>query len=215
MGLVLQRLRRMVAPDDDFDARPARRGRGALAIFSAPAVSATELIRDVRASLALRMAAAFFFSVALLWPEINDAAVVRLFAAYALVDGVLALAPGGWAPPFRLGWALLIGGSIDLIGSAIAFAWAEMTLPVLANLVAAWAIATSFAFAAAYAGLRRIDHDQLFLLCAIAALILGRALLSQLATDAIVLSTWIGIYAMTISVLLLKLTLKNYRAMLL
>ena len=89
-----------------------------------------------------------------------------------------------------------------------------MTLPALSDLVAAWAIAISFAFAATYAALRRFDSEQLFLLCAIASLILGRALLSELAADPIILSTWVGMYAMAMSILLLKITLRNYRMLL-
>lgn len=205
----------MVAPDDDFPARPSSRGGRVLVLLSQPAQPAADLLQDLRASLVLRMAAAFVFALGFLWPGISDAVVVRLFAAYAFVDGVLALAPGGWAPPFRLGWPLLIGGCIDLIASGIAFAWPEIAIPDLADLVAAWAVASSFAFAAACATLWRSEREELFLLCGIASLILGRALLSQLASEAIILSTWIGIYAMTISILLLKLALKNYRAMLL
>ena len=205
----------MVAPEDDYPARPARRASRVLALFSQPTQPAAELIQDVRASIALRMAASFFFSVAFLWPDIGSDTLVRLFAAYALVDGVLALAPGGWRPLFRLGWPLLIGGVISLIASGIAFVWVDMTLPVLVDLVAAWAIATSFAFAASYATLRRFDSDQLFLLCGIASLILGRSLLSEFAANPIILSTWVGMYAMTMSILLLKVTLRNYRLMLL
>jgi uncharacterized membrane protein HdeD (DUF308 family) len=204
----------MVAPENDCSARASRRGGRVWALLASPAQPAAELIEDLRASLALRMAVAFLFAVAFLWPDIGDIVVIRLFAAYALADGVLALAAGGWAPTFRLGWPLLIGGIIDLVGSGLAFVWPEMTLSVLADLVAAWAIAMSFAFAAAYVTLRRVDSDQLLLLCAIASLILGRALLSQLAANPIILSTWVGLYAMTISVLLLKLTLRNYRMLL-
>lgn len=205
----------MVAPEDDYPARPARRADRVLALFAQPAQPAAELIQDVRASIALRMASAFFFSIAFLWPDIGSDTLVRLFAAYALIDGVLALAPGGWGPSFRLGWPLLFSGVISLTGSGIAFVWADMPVPMLANLVAVWAIATSFAFAAAHAALRRFDSDQLFLLCGIASLILGRALLSEFAANPIILSTWIGLYAMTMSVLLLKVTLRNYRMMLL
>jgi uncharacterized membrane protein HdeD (DUF308 family) len=204
----------MVAPGDDYPAQPARRVDRVLALFSQPAQPAAELIQDVRASIALRMAAAFFFSVAFLWPDIGGNTLVWLFAAYALVDGVLALAPGGWGPPFRLGWPLLIGGVISLIASGIAFVGSGMSVPILADLVAAWAIATSFAFAASYVALRRFDSDQLFLLCAIASLILGRALLSEFAANPIILSTWVGMYAITMSILLLKVTLRNYRMML-
>jgi uncharacterized membrane protein HdeD (DUF308 family) len=204
----------MVVPEDDYPARPARRVDRALALFLQPAQPAAELIQDVRASIALRMAAAFAFSVGFLWPDISGEKLVWLFAAYALVDGVLALAPGGWGPPFRLGWPLLIGGVVSLIASGVAFVWSDMSVPMLADLMAAWAIATSFAFAAAYVALRRFDSDQLFLLCAIASLILGRALLSEFAANPIILSTWAGMYAITMSILLLKVTLRNYRMML-
>ena len=44
-------------------------------------------------------------------------------------------------------------------------------------------------------------------------MILGRALLSSVPFDAIILSTWLGLYAMTIWVLLLKMTLRQYSAM--
>ena len=204
----------MVAPEDDFPVRPKRRSGLALSIFSEPAQPATDLLDDRRRSLALRTATAFLFGVAFFWPEINDAAVIRLFAAYAFLDGILALAPGGWALPYRLGWPLLIGGSIDVIASATVYAWPGLTLPGLADVAAVWAIASAFAFVTAYVALHRADNDQFFLLGGIVSLILGRALLSQVPIDAIVLSAWMGLYAMTMSVLFLKLTLKHYRLIL-
>ena len=157
--------------------------------------------------------AAFLFGTAFLWPGVTDAATIRIFAAYAFVDGILALAPGGWGMAFRLGWPLLIGGVIDLGGSVIAYVWPDMSLSALGGVAAGWAIASSFAFAAAYTTLHRSDRGQLFLLCAIASMVLGRALLSSIPLDAIVLSTWLGLYAMTVWVLLLKLTLKQYSTM--
>ena len=184
-----------------------------LAFFARPMQPASELLQDHRLSLALRTAAAFLFGTAFLWPGVNDAATIRLFAAYAFVDGILALSPGGWGTAFRLGWPLLIGGVIDLAGSGIAYVWPEMTLPALGDVAAGWAIASSFAFLAAYTTLHRSDRGQLFLLCAIASMILGRALLSPVPFDAIILSTWLGLYAMTMWVLLLKMTLKQYSAM--
>src|SRR4051812_20436622 len=200
----------MVAPEDDYPARPAHRLDRVLAFFAAPMQSAGELLQDRRLSLALRAAAAFLFGTAFLWPGISDAATIRLFAAYTFVDGILALSPGGWATLFRLGWPLLIGGVIDLAGSGIAYVWPAMTLPVLGDVAAVWAIASAFAFLAAYTTLHRSDRGQLFLLSAIASMILGRALLSHVPFDAIVLSTWLGIYAMAMWVLLLKMTLRQY-----
>jgi uncharacterized membrane protein HdeD (DUF308 family) len=203
----------MVAPEDDYPARPAHRLDRVLAFFARPTQPAAELLQDHRLSLALRTAAAFLFGTAFLWPGVNDVATIRLFAAYAFVDGVLALSAGGWGMAFRLGWPLLIGGVINLAGSGVAFAWPEMSVLALGDVAAGWAIASSFVFLAAYAALHRSDTSQLFLLSAIASMILGRALLSSVPLDAIILSTWLGLYAMTMWVLLLKLTLKQYSAM--
>jgi uncharacterized membrane protein HdeD (DUF308 family) len=200
----------MVAPEDDYPARPRQRLDRVLAFFARPMQPAAELLQDRRLSLALRTAAAFLFGTAFLWPDIGDAATIRLFAGYTFIDGILALSPGGWGTVFRLGWPLLIGGVVDLAGSGIAYVWPEMSLPVLGNVAAVWAVASAFAFLAAYTTLRRSDRGQLFLLCAIASMILGRALLSHVPFDAIILSTWFGIYAMAMWVLLLKMTLKQY-----
>ena len=134
----------MVAPEDDYPARSERRLDRVLAFFARPMQSASELLQDHRLSLALRTAAAFLFGTAFLWPEISDAATIRLFAAYTFVDGILALSPGGWGTAFRLGWPLLVGGVIDLAGSGIAYVWPDMTLPVLGDVAAVWAIASSF-----------------------------------------------------------------------
>ena len=115
-----------------------------LALLARPIQPGAELLQDHRLSLALRTAAAFLFGTAFLWPGVNDVATIRLFAAYAFVDGVLALSPGGWGMAFRLGWPLLIGGAIDLAGSGITYVWPEMTLLALAAVAAGWAIASSF-----------------------------------------------------------------------
>jgi uncharacterized membrane protein HdeD (DUF308 family) len=203
----------MVAPEDDYPARPRHRRDRVLAMLARPMQPAAEVLQDHRLSLALRSAAAFLFGTAFLWPGVNDAATIRLFAAYTFVDGVLALSPGGWGMACRLGWPLLIGGAIDLAGSGITYVWPEMSLPALGDVAAGWAIASSFGFLAAYAALHRSDRGQIFLLCAIASMILGRALLSPVPLDAIILSTWLGLYAMTIWVLLLKVTLRQYSAM--
>ena len=190
-----------------------RQGFRALLGSSEPALSADALLRDWRSSLAFRALAAMVFGFAFLWPALPEAMVVRLFAGYALVDGILTLTTGGWAPSYRLGWPLLIGGCIDIVGAGAVYLLlpSGMPLPLLANIAMIWAIASGVALTLASATLRHSDTDHLFLAGGIASLVFGRALLSQLATDPIVLSTWMGLYALTMAVLFLKLTLKHYR----
>jgi hypothetical protein len=51
------------------------------------------------------------------------------------------------------------------------------------------------------------------LLSGIAIGLFGRALMSHAAGDVVVLSTWLGLYALTSGILLFKLTLQRYRPM--
>ena len=133
-----------------------------------------------------------------------------LFAAYAFIDGALAVSPGGWAISAWRTWPLLLGGSFSLVGGIAAYTWPNISLPLLENVAAVWAVAIGASFLAAYVALRAADQRHLFFLCALAGLVFGRALLSQLAGDVVILSTWMSLYVLTMSVLFLKLTLQHY-----
>jgi uncharacterized membrane protein HdeD (DUF308 family) len=177
--------------------------------------SAFLLFDERRLSLSLRSGAAVLFAVAFFWPTVTAAGLIPLFAAYLFVDGALALAPGGWRLRERRAWPLLAGGGIDMAAAAFVYFWPGMTVPLLIYAAALWAIATGATVGLAGATLREVDGDYLFLLSGIAALVLGRALLSHPALDAVVLSTWIGLYALTNGIVLLKLVLpQHYRELL-
>ena len=140
----------------------------------------------------------------------GDAALIRLFAAYAFVDGILVLSAGGWSPRSRCVWPLLLGGCADVMAGVVAYAWPGLTLLGLVNLTAIWAIVLGIGFAAGWAALRQADGSYL-LLSGIAAGLFGRALLSYSGGDAVVIATWMGLYALTLGILLFKLSLRLYR----
>jgi len=178
--------------------------------ISRPA-SAYALLDQRRLSLALRSGAGLLFAIAFLWPAISERTLVNLFAAYAFVDGVLVLSPGGWSRLSRPLWPLLAGGCVDIAVATAAYAWPGMNLPDLVNLATIWAIALGITFTVASATLRHAGGDYLLLLSGIASALFGRALMSQMAGDVVVMSTWTGLYALTLGILLLKLTLQLYR----
>jgi uncharacterized membrane protein HdeD (DUF308 family) len=178
--------------------------------YSRPA-SADALLDQRRLSLALRSGAGLLFAVAFLWPAITEATLVNLFAAYAFVDGVLVLSPGGWSSRCRPLWPLLVGGCVDIAAAAAAYAWPAVTLPDLVNLATVWAIALGITFTVASATLRQAGGDYLLLLSGIASALFGRALLSHPAGDVVIMSTWTGLYTLTLGILFLKLTLQLYR----
>jgi uncharacterized membrane protein HdeD (DUF308 family) len=168
------------------------------------------LLHERRSSLALRSGAAALFAIACFWPMITDAMLIKLFAAYTFVDGTLTLSCPGWVLSCRSVWPLLVGGCIDLVAAATAYAWSGMTLVGLVNLLSVWAIALAITHTVACAMLRRADRDYLLLLSGIASGLFARALLSSTAADTVVISTWMGLYGLTLGILFLTLALRQY-----
>jgi uncharacterized membrane protein HdeD (DUF308 family) len=87
-----------------------------------------------------------------------------------------------------------------------------MTLVDLVNLLRIWAIALAITFTLACATLRQADGDYLLLLSGIASGLFARALLSSTAADTVVISTWMGLYGLTLGILFLKLALYLHSA---
>ena len=137
--------------------------------------------------LAIRGVFAIIFAViAFLWPGITAAALVVLFGAYALVDGVFAIIAGVRAAQHhsRSG-PLLLEGILDLVIAAIVFFW-----PVEALIAAGIALI-------------RIAGEWLLVLSGIISLLLGIILFVQPGAGVIALSWWLGIYALLFGISLI------------
>jgi uncharacterized membrane protein HdeD (DUF308 family) len=173
--------------------------------------SGAALLLERRASLALRSAAGMLFAVAFFWPALSQRMLVDLFAGYVFVDGILTLSAGGWSLAWRPLWPLLLGGCINLAAGVAAYAWPGLSLSGFAGLVTIWAAALGIAFTLASATLRRGDPDRLLLLGGIACGLYARALLSLASPDVVVLSTWAGLHALSLGIILCKLTLQHSR----
>ena len=129
-----------------------------------------------------------------------------LFSAYMLVDGVFAIAAGIKAARNGERWGLLIlEGVVDIAAGAIAFLWPAITAVAFVLLVAVWAIISGALMLAAAFSLKR-DHGRWWLaLGGIASLIFGVVLVIAPVVGAVVLTWWIGAYALVFGVLLLVL----------
>src|SRR5437879_5336202 len=80
---------------------------------------------------------------AFLFPGITLSALVLLFGAYAIVDGVFAVVAGVRAAEHRERWgALLLEGIAGIAAGVLAFVWPALTALVLLYLIAAWSIIT-------------------------------------------------------------------------
>src|SRR3984893_6275785 len=95
-------------------------------------------------AIALRGVFAIIFGIiALLMPGATMLALVLLFAAYLLVDGIFAIIAAVRAArrQERWGW-LIFEGLVDLVTGGIAAVWPLITIVAFALLMGAWAIVT-------------------------------------------------------------------------
>src|SRR5260221_1924510 len=95
-------------------------------------------------ALALRGVLAIALGVvALLMPGIRLAALVLLFAAYMLVDGIFAVIAGiRAAERHERWWPLVLEGVADLLFAVVIAAWPEVSVIALVYLMGAWAVVT-------------------------------------------------------------------------
>jgi len=167
----------------------------------------SEVLADSWWAVGLRGLLGILFGlICLLTPGIAVGAFVILFSAYMLVDGVFAIVSGIKAARNGERWGLLIlEGIVDIAAGVIAFLWPLITLVALTWLIAIWAI-VSGALMLGAAFTLNIDHGRWWLaLGGIASVIFGILLVIEPLVGAVVLTMWIGAYALVFGVVLLIL----------
>ena len=147
-----------------------------------------------------------FGLICLLTPGVAVEVFVILFAAYMLVDGVFAIISGIKAARNGERWGMLIlEGIVDLAAGAVAVFWPAITLVALIWIVAIWAI-VSGALMLGAAFTLNLDHGRWWLaLGGIASVIFGILLVVEPLIGAVVLTMWIGAYALVFGIFLLIL----------
>lgn len=157
-------------------------------------------------ALALRGVAAILFAlIAFFWPGITALALVLLFGAYALMDGVFALVAASRAARVhgRSG-GLLIEGVLDLVIAAICFIWPGSALVAIVYLIAIWAIVSGVALIAAGIALVRLAGEVLLVVGGLLSILLGIILLLQPGAGVVALSWWLGAYALLFGIAMLS-----------
>jgi uncharacterized membrane protein HdeD (DUF308 family) len=161
--------------------------------------------------LALQGVTAVLFGIlALVWPYQTLLALVILFGAFMLVDGVLTLAGAlAWRKWNQGWWAVALAGVAGMIVGVLTFVWPGMTGLVLLYLIAAWAITTGILEIEAAIELRRvIEGEWLMVLSGILSVVLGVLLVAFPGAGALGLAWLIGIYALVDGLLLIALAFR-------
>jgi uncharacterized membrane protein HdeD (DUF308 family) len=148
--------------------------------------------------------------ITLAWPGITLGALVLLFGAYALIDGIFCIV-GAWrASKAHERWGVLVfEGVAGILAAVVTFVWPGITALALVFVVAAWAIVTGvFEIAAAIRLRKYIKGEWLLILLGVASVVFGVLLAASPLLGALVLAIWLGVYALIFGGMLVGLGLR-------
>lgn len=149
------------------------------------------------------MAAIIFGVVAFAQPAQALQALVLVFGAYALVDGIFAIFAGIAARGyFERWWAVLLEGMAGVAIGLLTFFWPAITALILVYFIAAWALITGIFEIVAAIQLRRvITGEWMLILGGLLSILFGILLFVFPAVGAVSVIWMIGIYAITFGIL--------------
>jgi uncharacterized membrane protein HdeD (DUF308 family) len=151
------------------------------------------LVLLVRGILAI-----LFGIVALVWPGWTILALIYVFGAYALIDGVMALvnAIQDRSTSSEYWWLVLIRGIIGIIIGLLVFFWPGLTALVLFTLIGIWAVVIGiFELLAAFVLPGDLRLEWTFVLGGILSIILGVIFIRHPVTAMLSLVWVLGIFA--------------------
>jgi uncharacterized membrane protein HdeD (DUF308 family) len=161
------------------------------------------------AFVARGLLAILFGLVAFFVPGATMLSLVFLFAVYTLADGIFAVISAVRAAKKSERWGpLALEGVVDILASIAAVLMPGLTVVVFVLLVAAWAVITGGLMLSASFKLDA-EHGRWWLaLGGFASLVYGAALIVAPMLGALVLTWWIGAYALIFGVAMLALAVR-------
>jgi uncharacterized membrane protein HdeD (DUF308 family) len=148
-----------------------------------------------------------FGALAFSQPGITLAALVLVWGAYALADGLFALMAGlrirdGGRPM----WALIVIGLLGIAAGILTFVWPGMTALVLLAFIAGWALITGvFQIAAAIRFRKVIPNEWILGFAGVLSVVFGILMLARPGAGALAVVWLIGWFATLYGVLLVML----------
>jgi len=161
--------------------------------------------------LALRGLFAYLFGlVAFFWPGVTMLSLVLVFAAYSLVDGALWIYAAVKSSRSGQSWRLtLLNGLLGIAVGILAVVWPAITVAAFVLLVAVWSLVTGWLMlVAAIRSKRRTPGRGWRIFGAIVSIIFAGLLLIAPFVGALVLTWWLGAWAVVFGTALMFLAFR-------
>jgi uncharacterized membrane protein HdeD (DUF308 family) len=169
----------------------------------------TVLLRNWWA-LALRGVLAILLGVAVVvLPGVTLAALVVLFGAYALVDGVLAIIAGVRAAErHERWWSPVLKGLAGIAAGVVTFVQPSLTALALLYLIGGWGIVTGILEIVAAVHLRRAHGEWLLVLNGVLSVLFGLLVILWPGAGLLTLLWMLGAYTIFFGILLVALAFR-------
>lgn len=153
--------------------------------------------------------AILFAAVAFLLPGVTITSLVLLFGVYMAVDGVFAIVSGVRAAARHERWGMLIvEGVLNLGAAAVAFVYPILTVLAFVVFCGVWAIITGVALLVATFRLPAAHGRWLMGFGAVVSILWGGLLFVSPVAGAVVMTWWLGVYALVFGVTLIALAFR-------
>lgn len=161
-------------------------------------------------AVALRGVFAIVFAlIAFFWPGATILSLVLFFSAYMLVDGVFGIVSGIRAASRHERWGLLIlEGILNILVGIIAFLMPGLTVVFFVTLLAVWSLITGILMIVAAFKLSPNFGRGWLIFSGIVSVLFGVALFIAPLIGAVVLTWWLGAYALVFGIALIALAFK-------
>ena len=147
--------------------------------------------------------------VAFVQPLSTLYALVVVWGAYAVAEGVMALWAGIADDGRQQRWFLVVAGLAGVLAGIGAWLWPGLTAVVLLGIIAGWSIIRGiFEMAAAIALRKAIENEWLLLAAGALSVLFGLVLIARPGVGLVALVWMIGIYALVNGVLLVMLAFR-------
>jgi uncharacterized membrane protein HdeD (DUF308 family) len=134
---------------------------------------------------------------------------VLFFSAYMLVDGIFGIVAAVRAASNHQRWGLLVlEGVVDILAGIVAFAWPGLTVVFFITLMAVWSLITGILMIVAAFKLDPAYGRGWLIFSGIVSVLFGVALLIAPLVGAVVLTWWLGAYALVFGITLIALAFK-------
>jgi uncharacterized membrane protein HdeD (DUF308 family) len=156
------------------------------------------------------IAAIIFGVLAFVWPGLTLAALIFMFAIFALVNGIMAIISAIRTRGEHV-WLLLLEGILGIVAGLLVFSWPGITALLLVFVIGVWAVLTGVLEVISAMRLRKVvNHEWAWVISGVLSVVFGVLIMAKPGAGALALVWLIGAYAVLFGISMFAVAWRVY-----